>query len=108
MKKLLLASILMAGISSFAFAQTPEAVKAKKEAAKKGTAAPAISTYDNKTAADSKKVKADKPVETDDMKAAKIKTTDQESVKPVEKTDAKVAETKKAAKPAKAKKIKGS
>ncbi|MBL0182454.1 MAG: hypothetical protein IPP96_09190 [Chitinophagaceae bacterium] len=71
MKKLLLASIVMMGISSVAAAQTPEAVRERKEAAKKEANQPVISNAANVTA--SEKVKTESKVAADKNEAAKPK-----------------------------------
>ncbi len=97
MKKLLLVSIVMIAVSGFAYAQTPETVKARKEAARNGTTAPAITTVDNKTAADSK-LKA-KKVETDLTKPA-VTADISNAEKPVVTTEVKLIDKKTTAKPA--------
>lgn len=90
MKKLLLASIIMVGISSVAAAQTSEALREKKEAARKEANQPVFSNAANVTA--SEKAKTDTKVAADKIEAAKAK-------------EAEVKEVKKAAAPA-AKKVK--
>jgi len=69
MKKLLLASIVMMGISSVAAAQTSEAIREKKEAAKKEANQPVFSNAANVTA--SEKVKTESKVAADKNATAK-------------------------------------
>ena len=89
MKKLLLASIIMMGISTVAEAQTPEAVQAKKAAAKKEANQPVFSNAANQTAVapNSEQAKSADVLAAEKNAAAKPKT-------------AEVKEVKKAAKPA--------
>jgi len=88
MKKLLLASIIMFGICSFTYAQTPDAVKAKKEAAKKNNSAvtPAF-TNPNGLTPQKAAVATTTAVDIDgtvvESKAATIEKTDAEIAKKV-------------------------
>lgn len=103
MKKLLLTSIVMIGISSFATAQNAEQLRQKREAAKKETTQPAlVSPADAATQAKvviATTEKTDAEVATTEAEATKSNTTDDIKA-------AKLAEQKKTATPA-AKKVKG-
>ncbi len=103
MKKLLLASIIMFGICSFANAQTPEAVKAKKEAAKmnNNSTSPAITNINGvtpatATAATATTVDIDGTVVVD-AKVAPTDKTDAEKTKLIDQQKAKKIEQEKAA-----------
>jgi cytoskeletal protein RodZ len=93
MKKLLLASMFVIGISGIAAAQNPEAVRAKKEAAKKEKNEPAMTNAAQETSIQPATAKSKEAVkQKTDAQAAK-----EEEVKKQE-------EAKKAAAPAKVKK----
>jgi len=89
MKKLLLASMIMIGVSGFAYAQSPEAVKAKKAAAKRNQSQPALttaSTAPDKAAVVKEKTDAEVAKE---AKVAQAKVVDVKEVKTVHPNKAK-------------------
>ena len=88
MKKLLLASIIMAGFGTVASAQTSEALQAKKAAAKKEANQPVISNAANETAP----VRATEAPKTDaELSARETEVKKVDATKPTAKPAAKKA-----------------
>ena len=76
MKKLLLAAVIMLGVGTAASAQTSEALKAKKEAAKKQAGQPSFSTAPNDPSVVAKEKEA-KPAEAADKATASAKAAEE-------------------------------
>ena len=89
MKKLLLVSFVMLGIGTVASAQTSEALKAKKEAAKAQSQAvqPAFTTSDGETAksAEAKQTQAADKVASDKAAAPKVEAEAKKTAQPAAK-----------------------